>query len=316
MSDGEKKTLTDSCAQSDPTQAAYFHMWSVLMKWKQKLLFDPLAKPNPTSAPEIIATRVFSFVERYAEIESFKKRFLENRISRKKSETNDQEERRQLIDSTQLTNSLPLTFKYLTATQEISCCQHSCVYGHAIKVSPISFMVYLKDQRPPFHVDLNRLMNPNICDIRRPELIMSSEEKVKMNRRLLRESKCQQETINKMRKEQAEIARKQWMLTEYKNMVMQIQENKHTFQDFTGLLDKFSQPFEHQSKDGYFTTCTSNESTCITEMVLQAIGGVLCQKRQAEEITQINALQKKRKSSKRKWTPNTTRGDDGIGIYM
>ena len=97
---------------------------------------------------------------------------------------------------------------------------------------------------------------------------------------------------------------------------MQIQEKKHTFQDFTGLLDKFSQSFEHQSKDGYVTTCTSNESTCITEMALQAIAGVLCQKRQAEEIAQINALRKKRKSSKRKRTPNTTRGDDGIGIYM
>lgn len=33
LSDGEKKTLTDSCAQSDPTQAAYFHMRSVLMRW-------------------------------------------------------------------------------------------------------------------------------------------------------------------------------------------------------------------------------------------------------------------------------------------
>jgi len=51
-------------------------------------------------------------------------------------------------------------------------------------------------------------------------------------------------------------------------------------------------------------------------MALKAIDGVLCQKRQAEELARINALAKKRKSCKRKRTPNTTRGDDGIGVYM
>ena len=137
-----------------------------------------------------------------------------------------------------------------------------------------------------------------------------------MNRRLLRESKRQQEIVNDMRKEEAEIARKQWMLSEYQKMVAQIQDNKHTFQDFTRLVNKFAQPFEHRSKDGYVTMCTSNENVCITGMALQAIDGVLCQKRQAEEIAQVTALRKKRNSTKRKRTPNTTRGDDGIGIYM
>ena len=51
-------------------------------------------------------------------------------------------------------------------------------------------------------------------------------------------------------------------------------------------------------------------------MAFQAIDGVLCQKCQAEELTQIAALEKKWKSSKRKHTPNTTRYDDVIGVYM
>ena len=83
LSDGEKKTLTDSCAQSDPIQAAYFHMRSMLMAWKRRLLFDPLAKPDPRSAPEIISMRVFSFVERSAEIESFKEKLVKKGISKK-----------------------------------------------------------------------------------------------------------------------------------------------------------------------------------------------------------------------------------------
>ena len=106
------------------------------------------------------------------------------------------------------------------------------------------------------------------------------------------------------------------MLTEYKNMVMQIQENKHTFQYCTRQLDKLSQPLDNQSEDGYVTTCNSNKIICIAEMALQAIGGVLCQKRQAEEIAQINALRKKRKSFKRKRTLNTTPGYESISIYL
>ena len=48
-------------------------------------------------------------------------------------------------------------------------------------------------------------------------------------------------------------------------------------------------------------------------MALQAIDGVLAQ---AEELSRINALEKRRKSAKQKYTPNTTQGDNVIGIVM
>ena len=117
-------------------------------------------------------------------------------------------------------------------------------------------------------------------------------------------------------KESAEKARKEWMKREYQKMVTEIKENKHTFEDFEILLKKLHQPFEHLSSDGYVTHCNPDQSICVNNMALHALDGVLRQKRQQEELARIAALQKKRKSSKRKRTPNTTRGDDGIGVFM
>ena len=70
-------------------------------------------------------------------------------------------------------------------------------------------MVYLKDQRPPFQADIENLMNFNKFDIRRPELLMSYEDRSKVNKRVLRESKRKEEIIIMIRKEEAENARKQ-----------------------------------------------------------------------------------------------------------
>ena len=231
-------------------------------------------------------------------------------------ETDAQDERRQLLDSTPLTNSLPITLKYYTASLRIPCVELTCVDGNAIRICKTTYMVYLKDQRPPFQADIENLMNFNKFDIRHPELLMSYEDRSKVNKRVLRESKRKEEIEIKMKKEEAENARKQWMISEYNNMVTQIKQNQHTFKDFTGLFEKLCQPFVFTSGDGYITTCSANESICINNMALRAIDGVLCQKRQAEELARLNALQKKRQTSKRKRTPNTTRGDDGIGICM
>ena len=96
------------------------------------------------------------------------------------------------------------------------------------------------------------------------------------------------------------------MQSKYQKMVIQIKVNSHCFEDFSALYNKLLEPFEYRSSDGYITKCTSNESVCVTSMALQAIDGVLTQKRQAEELSRINALEKRRKSAKRKHTPNTT----------
>ena len=101
-----------------------------------------------------------------------------------------------------------------------------------------------------------------------------------------------------------------------RKMVIQIKVNSHTFEDFSALFNKLLQPFDHRLNDGYLTKCTSNENVCVTSMTLQAIDCVLTQKRQAEELSCINALEKRKKSAKRKRTPKTTQGDNGIGIIM
>ena len=51
-------------------------------------------------------------------------------------------------------------------------------------------------------------------------------------------------------------------------------------------------------------------------MSLQNIDGFLYQKLQAEGLSQLNAIEKRRKSAKRKCTPKTMQGNDGIGIIM
>ena len=137
-----------------------------------------------------------------------------------------------------------------------------------------------------------------------------------MNRRKLREAKRMEEIKIRKNKESAEKLRKEWMKREYQKMVTEIQENKHTFEDFEVLFQKLHRPFEHLSSDGYVTHCNPDQSICVNNMALHAIDGVLRQKRQQEELARIAALEKKRKSSKRKRTPNTARGDDGIGVYM
>ena len=129
-------------------------------------------------------------------------------------------------------------------------------------------MVYLKDQCTPFPVTLQRILNvPNI-EVKRPEMIMSSEDKLYINRRMMREPKCKDEIKVKARKKEAERARKKLMQSEYKKIVTQIKANSHTFEDFSAQFNKLSQPFDHCSNDGYLKKCTQNESVCVTSMAL------------------------------------------------
>ena len=99
-------------------------------------------------------------------------------------------------------------------------------------------------------------------------------------------------------------------------MTKKIKKDSYTIDNFKSLLKQVSSPFKHCSSDGYITMINPHEAVCINEMALNTIDGVLQQKRQAEEIARLNALEKARKAKKRKRTPNTMRGDDGIGITM
>ena len=77
-----------------------------------------------------------------------------------------------------------------------------------MKIKQDTYMIYLKDQRTHFPVTQQRLLDvPNI-EIERPKLIMSSEDKLNMNRRIIRESRRKEEIKVKARKKEAERARR------------------------------------------------------------------------------------------------------------
>ena len=88
-----------------------------LMDWKRRVLFDELATPKPTSAPQIIAHRLFQFVKRSEEMVAFKNVIEknDNRISERSKAHKMQDDLIQLLDYTPLTSSLPVTFQYFVA---------------------------------------------------------------------------------------------------------------------------------------------------------------------------------------------------------
>ena len=79
LSEGKKKALTSSCGKDNHVKAAYFIMHKLLSEWRRHLLLDPGTKPEPTSGPEIIACRLFSFVERSEELITFVRKVIQKR---------------------------------------------------------------------------------------------------------------------------------------------------------------------------------------------------------------------------------------------
>ena len=146
--------------------------------------------------------------------------------------------------------------------------------------------------------------------------MISSQEKDVRNRRIMREAKRKEAIKVKVRKEEENLERDKWIEMQFKDMTKKIKKDSYTIKDFKSLLKQVSSPFKHCSSDGHTTMINPREAMCINKMAMNIIDGVLQQKRQAEEIAGLNALEKARKAKKHKRTPNTMRGDDGIGITM
>ena len=80
------------------------------------------------------------------------------------------------------------------------------------------------------------------------------------------------------------------------------------------FITKVQEPFLYSFPNGSTVLYNNNESVCITDVALSAIDSFLCQKKKNNEFSKAAALVRTQNSKKRKRTPNTTRGDDGIGI--
>ena len=72
-------------------------------------------------------------------------------------------------------------------------------------------------------------------------------------------------------------------------------------------------PYTHE-QGGFKTVAHGKESACVNLLTISAVNLVLSDKRRADELSRKAAKERMRNSRKRKRTPNTTRGEDGIVI--
>ena len=292
----EKKTLTQGLpADTHHLQAAYFHMRRTLGNWRRELLFDSSINPTPKTPQQIISTRLFSFSVTQDVVADLKKSLSR----RKRNDTKKKEELgKQIINCTPITHLVPLMYSYLIPSESGTSCEDVRIEGHAVRTGANSFVVYLKDSRPGFNVTSDELLNPDKFSVTRPQLVVSSDDKRLIARRMMRESKRREVLRVRARKEEAKLARDKWIELQFQNMKENVKKDNYTFSDFKNLLQQAASPFKHRSGDGYVTEINDNESVCLNEMALNTIDGVLQKKRQQEELARINALEKWRKSKK------------------
>ncbi len=127
-----------------------------------------------------------------------------------------------------------------------------------------------------------------------------------------RESVKKEVQLIRKRKNLAETLQEEWIHHEY----TMTQQPTYTKRIIPWLCYKSSAAFLALLPQRIDFFCKNNESVCIIDVALRAIDSVLCQKKENNEFSKAAALARTRNSKKRKRTPNTTRGDDGIGILM
>ena len=181
-----------------------------------------------------------------------------------------------------------------------------------MKSSQNEYTLFSTDGRPAFTINEVDLLDAQHYEIFAPKVVLSSEQQNKRKRKISRQSvKKENERISGVKLE-AKQARENWI----KNEFARIKKESYTQEDFLTFIKKVEEPFKYKTLDGYEAFSTGSENICVNSIALQAIDGVLCQKAAAEELSRVEALERKRKVKKRKRTPNTTRSDDGLGVCM
>ena len=254
-----------------------------------------------------ISLKLFKLVERK---EMYNKLVVEHGLWHKKVKSDEQqryEQTRRVLKCTPLTMSVSLDY---TDTLEDGSKTIWC--GSATRMRNGWFRIILENDSE-FKVREDDLLNQKVYNIKVPEKIMTSEEREKLNRKVKRQSKHQEEEMVHRRKEEAACARKQMLHEEMEKIVEYSQHGFLNKKCLEELIRKATEPFTHK-RDGYETVVNSNTSSCVSVLSLEAVNTVLSDKRKADQMSRIEALHRKQSSKKPKRTPNTTRSDDGVII--
>ena len=140
-----------------------------------------------------------------------------------------------------------------------------------------------------FKVREEDLLNNKIYKIKIPKKVMTSEERDKINHKIQRLSKRQEEELAHRRKQEAKAEREKMLDNKMEKIIKYSCHgfvNKKCLQD---LIKKATEPFTYTC-GGYQTVVDGKKSLCVSILSLKAVNTVLSDKRKADEISKMEAL--------------------------
>ena len=255
--------------------------------------------------------KLYTFVEREKEYEKVMEESSEKALSMKSAEEQYKEKAKQILNCTELTNSVSIEYLELKESGEGT----RCVRGHATRKRDGWFRVDLVSTDMEMKVREEDLLDATGFRIRENKVAVSSKQQEVICRRAKRESKKREiERTNKMKQEAVEA--QQAMLEREMDKIEEcVQQGFFGRNLLLSLIKSATSPFTYE-KDGYKTVTIGNNATCASILSLTAVDGILTDKRKADELSRIDAERRKRNGKKMKRTPNTTRSATGIDIIQ
>ena len=268
---------------------------------------DPLS--FPVTETERISLRLFDFVSRKEQYGELVKEH--GKWSKKVKNRDEQyiEQTARILGCCEITSSVQLT--YVEHDSESGLQRE--VRGSATRMRSGWFSVTLEDDRQ-LKIKEADLYNKNRYILKQAKVTMTSEQRDKINRKAKRKSKKTEMELTRIRKEEANEARKHMLEEEMDKILVYAEEGFLDKKCLKKLVEKATSPFTHVTDD-YKTVVDAKEATCASILSLSAVNTVLGDKRKADELSRIEAAKRQEKSKKRR-TPNTTRGESGVAVIM
>ena len=162
------------------------------------------------------------------------------------------------------------------------------------------------------------MYNENKYTVLRPEMVMSSNDRIRRNEKVKRQAKRDEERRVHLLKREAEKNREEMIDRRINEILINSKNdelNREILIDFRKFL---TTPYKYVSSKGYISYVTDTDSTCTSLMALRAVDGTLTDKRKNEELSELNAKRRKLNGhgKKRNGMPVTTRAMDGLGVQQ